>query len=289
MIKLYSYGKINLFLNIEGKLQNGYHLIKTIMQSIDLHDELFIEEIPGNNVVIVCNDKSIPTDNRNTCYKAATIIKEKYNISTGVSININKTIPAGAGLAGGSGNSAAVIMGLNELWSLNMTSEEMQKIGLLIGADVPFCIMGGTYLAEGIGEKLTHLENFIWDNILIVKPDFSMSTAFVYNSLSPDKYNLYSNNKISRFIEHHNFLDTANSIVNTLERVVEEIFPEIDDIKKIMNKNNALSSMMTGSGSAIFGLFPDKISLDTAFDDLKKTYNQTYKTKTIDRGVDFFV
>lgn len=289
MIKLYSYGKINLFLNIEGKLQNGYHLIKTVMQSIDLHDELLIENLSENKIIIECNDNSIPTGNRNTCYKAASIIKEKYSLSNGVHIKINKTIPSGAGLAGGSGNSAAVIMGLNKLWSLNMTNEEMQKIGLQIGADVPFCLTGGTYLAEGIGEKLTKLEKFVWDNILIVKPGFSLSTAFVYKSLSSNKYNLYSNSNISKFIKEHNYIDAANSVANTLERVVEEIHPEIDDIKKIMNRNNALSSMMTGSGSAIFGLFSDRISLDKAYDELKKTYNQTYKTKTIDRGIDFFV
>jgi len=289
MVKLYSYGKINLFLNIEGKLQNGYHLIKTIIQSIDLHDELFIEKIPGNEIIIKCTDTSIPTDNRNTCYKAASIIKEKYKINSGIIIKINKIIPSEAGLAGGSSNGAAVIKGLNELWKLSMTNNEMLEIGLKIGADVPFCIMGGTYLAEGIGEKLTKLEDFIWNNILIVKPHFSMSTAYVYKKLSPLKYNLYPNNEMSKYIEERKYADTAICAANTLERVVEEIHPEINAIKCIMNENHALSSMMTGSGSAIFGLFPDKSSMDTAFNVLIKTYDHTYRTKTIDRGTDVFV
>lgn len=287
MIKLYSYGKINLFLNIEGRLQNGYHRIKTVMQSIDLRDEIHITELLGNNTVIECSDKSIPTDFRNTCTKAADLIKQQYSIDAGLKIEIKKTIPSGAGLAGGSGNSAAVIKGLDRLWKLKMSEEEMHKIGLKIGADVPFCISGGTYLAEGIGEKLTRLEKFKWDNILIVKPNFSMSTAYVYKNLSPEMYNLYPNNEILSFLEKHDYAAVANSVANTLERVVEGMRPEIIVIKKIMKNHNAVSSMMTGSGSAVFGLFKDEASMNSAYDELKKTYIHTYKTVTIDRGIDF--
>lgn len=289
MIKIYSYAKINLFLDIEGKLKNGYHLINTIMQSIDLHDEISVENILDSEIIIECDDKSIPTDNRNTCYKAASIIKEKYNINSGVLIKINKNIPSEAGLAGGSGNSAAVIMGLNKLWNLNISNNEMLEIGLKIGADVPFCIMGGTYIAKGIGEKLIKQEDFIWNNILIVKPDFSMSTAFVYENLSHSNYNSYINNNMPKYIKEHNYNNIANCTSNTLEKVVEKIHPEINKIKSVMIENNALSSIMTGSGSAIYGLFPDTISMDKAFDVLKESYKHIYKTKTINRGVDVFV
>ena len=290
MIKLYSYGKINLFLDIEGKLPNGYHLIKTIMQSIDMHDEITIIELPGNEIIIECSKKSIPTDKRNTCYKASSIIKEKYNIPHGVLIKINKNIPSEAGLAGGSGNSAAVIKGLNKLWNLNMKNSEMMEIGLKIGADVPFCIMGGTYLAEGIGEKLTKLEDFLWDNILIVKPDFSMSTAFVYQELTQNNYNSYTNNHMIKLIKEHKYNDAAISTANTLEKVVEKIHPEINNIKSIMKEKGAISSMMTGSGSAIFGLFSDQTSLDNAFNYLKeKSYTNIYKSKTVNKGIDYLV
>lgn len=289
MIKLYSYGKINLFLDIEGKLPNGYHLIKTIMQSIDMHDEITIEELPDNEIIIECSDNTIPTDKRNTCYKASSIIKEKYNISNGVNIKITKHIPSEAGLAGGSGNSAAVIKGLNKLWNLNMKNNEMLEIGLKIGADVPFCIKGGTYLAEGIGEKLTKLEDFLWNNILIVKPDFSMSTAFVYQELSHNDYNSYTENQILKSIKEHNYNEVAISTANTLEKVVEKIHPDTNTIKSIMKENGAISSMMTGSGSAIFGLFSNETSLDNAFNILKKSYTNIYKTKTINKGIDYFV
>lgn len=288
-MKLYSYGKINLFLDIKGKLPSGYHRIKTIMQSIDLHDEIFIDEISENKIVIDCSDKAIPTDSRNTCYMAAKFIKDIYKINTGVKITINKLIPSEAGLAGGSGNSAAVIAGLNKLWSLAISTEEMQSIGLKIGADVPFCLMGGTCLAEGIGEELTKLKDFIWENILIIKPNFNMSTAFVYNRLSHDLYNSYDKNNICNYIEEQNFFNAATSIVNTLERVVEKIYPEINTVKDIMNKNNAVAAMMTGSGSAIYGLFPDKGSMDTACNILSKTYIKTYKTKTVNKGIDFLI
>lgn len=287
-MKLHSYGKINLFLDIEGKLQNGYHLIKTVMQSVDIYDEITIKDLTTNEIIIECSDNSIPTDIRNTCFKAAKIIKEKYNILSGVSISIKKNIPSEAGLAGGSSNSAAVIKGLNKLWNLNMNSNEMIEIGIQIGADVPFCILGGTYLAQGIGEKLTKLNDFIWDNILLVKPEFSMSTSFVYKNLSPNDYNSYTNNNILNLIKQHKYNDVALSTANTLEKVVVPLHTEVNIIKSIMLENSAVSSIMTGSGSVVFGLFPDTKSMNNAYNMLKNKYTHIYKTKTINYGIDIF-
>ena len=152
MIKLYSYGKINLFLDIEGKLKNNYHLIKTVMQSIDIFDEIVLNPLNENKIIIECSDITIPVNEKNTCYKAASLLKETFGINSGIHIYINKNIPSEAGLAGGSGNAAAVIKGLNEMWTLNLSLDEMCDLGLHIGADIPFCIRGGTCLAEGIGE-----------------------------------------------------------------------------------------------------------------------------------------
>lgn len=289
MIKLYSYGKINLFLDIKGRLSNGYHEIKTVMQSINLHDEIYIDGIEDNKIIIECSDESIPVNEKNTCYKAAAIIKEKYHISSGVIIRINKAIPAEAGLAGGSSNSAAVIQGLNLLWNLNLKIDEMLQIGLKIGADVPFCLVGGTYLAEGIGDKLTDLNDFVWNHILIVKPDFSMSTAFVYNNLTEDFYNSYKNNEIIKYINAGDFINAAKSTSNTLEKVVEKFHPELINIKDLMIQNNALASMMTGSGSAVFGLFTNNESLESAYNKISTIYPQTFKTKTNSVGTQIFV
>lgn len=285
MLKLYSYGKINLFLDIEGRLQNGYHLIKTVMQSIDLHDELTLESIDENKIEIKCSNASIPIDEKNTCHKAASLIKKMYNVNKGVIIKINKMIPAEAGLAGGSSNSAAVILGLNKLWQLNISEDNILKIGLEVGADVPFCLSGGTYLAEGIGEKLTKLNDFLWENILIIKPEFSMSTAFVYNNLLSENYNSYSENKILNYIHINDFQNAALSVNNTLEKVVERFHPEINDIKNFMLENGAICSRMTGSGSAVFGLFESKESLNYAYNNAVNIYPHSFKTRTSFVGV----
>jgi len=285
MLKLCSYGKINLFLDVEGKLQNGYHLIKSVMQSVDICDEVVLNPLNENKVIIECSDISIPVNEKNTCYKAAMLIKKAFRINSGVHICINKTIPAEAGLAGGSGNGAAVIRGLNAMWELNLTDEEMCGLGMQIGADIPFCIMGGTYLAEGMGEKLTKLNDFEWDDILIIKPEFSMSTAFVYSSLSPDCYNSYSENEILEHISSCNHEQTALSVSNTLEKVVEKYHPEINRIKELMLKSGAISSAMTGSGSAIFAFFKDREALNKAYRAASQLYPSTFKTRTVKEGV----
>lgn len=287
MITIKSYGKINLFLDIKGKLNNGYHEITTVMQSIDLHDLVTIRGKETDEILIKCTNPFIPTDHRNTCFKVAKLIKEDYNISAGVEISINKSIPSEAGMAGGSSNAAAVILGLNKLWNLNLSQDEMLDVGIKVGADVPFCTLGGTYLAEGIGEKLTKLNDFVWDNILIVKPEFSMSTAFVYKNLHYVNYNLYKNNNIVDCISNCNFSEAATRLQNTLETVVEKFHPEIKEIKQFLIDNGALASLMTGSGSAVFGLFEDKDLLDKAYEKIIKLYPNTFKTKTKKVGIEF--
>lgn len=287
MIKLKSFGKLNLFLDILGKLPNGYHSIKTVMQSINLYDTITINIINEDKISIECNDKNIPTNETNTCYKACQIIKNKYNIKSGISITLYKNIPSGAGLAGGSSNSAAVIIGLNSVLNLGMSVETMNSIATTIGADVPFCLFGGTYLAEGIGEKLTKLNNFCWNNILLVKPTFSISTEYVYKNLSKSLYNSSSNNKILDYISNNDFVSTSKSTFNTLELSVKNLYPQIDIVKNIMLKNNALSSLMTGSGSAIYGLFPDNGSLNSAYIELANLdyIKYLFKTNTVNYGI----
>lgn len=286
MLKLKSYAKINLFLDIEGRRQDGYHLIKTVMQSIDLYDEITIDSIAEDKIEIECNNPLIPTDQRNTCWKSADIIKTLYNIKYGVKIRIKKQIPSEAGLAGGSSNCAAVIEGLNKLWNLNMSQEEMLNIGLKVGADVPFCILGGTYLAEGIGEKLSKLNDFKWENILIIKPDFSMSTAFVYKNLLPQDYNSFKHNKIIEYINSGEFYKAAISTSNALEKVVEKFHPEIKDIINLLLEYKAVASRMTGSGSAVLGFFESKQSLEEAYNNIVKEFPHTFKTKTTVKGIE---
>ncbi|NLJ57977.1 MAG: 4-(cytidine 5'-diphospho)-2-C-methyl-D-erythritol kinase [Tissierellia bacterium] len=288
MLKLYSYGKINLFLDIEGRLTNGYHLIKSVIQSIDIKDEIVLNPINENKIVIKCSDISIPVNEENTCYKAASLIKKIYAIDSGIHIYIEKNIPSEAGLAGGSANAAALIKGLNILWNLNLSLEEMKSIGLQVGADIPFCLVGGTCLAEGIGDKVTVLNNFVWDNILIIKPDFSMSTAFVYKNLTSNYYNLYKNNKMLEYISSKDYEKTAIEISNTLEKVAEKFHPEINQIKELLMNSGALSCAMTGSGSAIFAFFKDRKAMDKAYFTAKDIYPTIYRTKTVNTGVKLY-
>lgn len=284
-MKLYSYGKINLFLDIEGKLKNSYHLIKTVMQSIDIYDEIALKPLSENTIVIECSDISIPVNEKNTCYKAASLLKERYGINSGIHIYINKNIPSEAGLAGGSGNAAAVLKGLNIMWDLNLSLDELSSLGLQVGADIPFCLRGGTCLAGGIGDRVTDLNPFKWNNILIIKPDFSMSTAFVYQNLPSECYNLHSENKTVQYISSGDHEKAARSLANTLEKVVEKYHPEIKDIKSFMLDRGALSSLMTGSGSAVFGLFKDKDALIKAYNLAAEIYPKVFMAKTIDYGV----
>lgn len=285
MIKLYSYGKLNLFLDVVGKLDNGYHLIKSVMQSVSLFDEIHISETTDNKIIIKCDDPDIPTDNRNTCYKAAEIIKNNYNISYGVNISLNKRIPTEAGLAGGSSNCAAVIIGLNKLWNLNLTYEQLLEIGLKIGADVPFCLVGGTCLAEGIGEKLIRLNEFHWDNILIVKPSFSMPTSNVYDNMKPEYFNIHEQNNILSHIQDNDYMKTILSMANTLENAAEKMEPDIKSIKRSMYESGAVSALMTGSGSAIYGMFNDSKSLEKAYAMFKNKYFNIFKVRTMNSGV----
>ena len=287
-MKLKSYGKINLFLDIKGKLPNGYHDIVTVMQSIDIYDEITLEPIKEDKIIIRCSDSSIPVNDSNTCYKAAKLLKDAYHIDSGIYIHILKNIPSGAGMGGGSSNAAAVIKGLNDLWKLNLSKEEMSAIGARVGADVPFCLVGGTCLAEGIGDKVTVLNDFIWNDILLVKPEFSISTAFVYQNLKAEYYNFYDSRRILENIASHNHESTAGSVSNTLEKAVEVFYPQIMDIKKLLLDSGAISSIMTGSGSAVYALFKDSDSLNMAYDLASRTYPFTCKTKTSRYGVEFF-
>ncbi len=278
-IKLNSYAKINLFLDVINKRQDGYHNIKSVMQEIDLHDEVQINE-SKSGIIISCDNYNVPLDEKNTCYKAAMLIKEKFNINLGVSISIKKTIPTEAGLAGGSGNAAAVIKGLNKLWNLGMSIDEMKEIGIKIGADVPFCLTGGTCLCEGVGDKITELKSFKWDNIIIIKPDFSISTPLAYKNVTDKEYNYYENNKILDYINNNDYHNTCISVANTLEVAAIKLCPQISLIKYDLNSSGAISSLMTGSGSSVYGFYDNNALMLAAYGELAKKYNKIFITKT---------
>ncbi len=280
-IILEAFGKINLSLDVLHRRPDGYHELNTIMQQIDLKDTIILKELE-KGIKIECNHEGVPLDNSNLVYKAWEKIVEKTGINKGVHIIIDKKIPVASGLAGGSANGAAVLKGLNTLWNLNLSYEELKDIGLEIGADVPFCIMGGTAHAKGIGEKLTKLRSFSNKMVLLANVGIPISTAYVYENLNLKDINSRIDiDKMLEYIEDDNLPKLAENMANVMEQVVIKEYPIIDEIKKDMIRYGALGSMMSGSGPTVFGLFDDEEKLYRCKNELEKRIKNVFIAKTV--------
>ncbi len=280
-MKLDAYGKVNLSLDVLSKREDGYHNISTIMQQIDLKDTIILREI-GEGIVIEANHPKVPLDSTNLVYKAAELIKEEYNIDKGIYIKIQKNIPIASGLAGGSADTAMILKGLNELWDLNLSERELMDMGVKIGADIPFCIMGGTAQAEGIGEKLKKLPSFSDKLILLANPGLPVSTVKVYESLQLDKINKRPDiERLIKNMEEDDIYSLSKNMANVLEQVTLKKYEIIDRLKKTMIKNGALGSLMSGSGPTVFGIFDSEKALYNCKKDLEKMIENVYVAKTI--------
>lgn len=279
-IKLKNFAKINLSLDVVGKRDDGYHLLKMIMQSVDLYDEMIIKA--GKDGILVKTDKYyIPTDERNIAHKAVKLFYEKIGKTPSIEVHIKKNIPVSAGMAGGSSNGAGVLLGLNHLEGKPLKKDELLNLALSLGADVPFCLVGGSCLCEGIGEKITKLPNFENVKLLIVKPNFGISTKDVFKEFSLNK----EGDKVETemIIEGIKKRDTnllANNMKNLLESVSINKYPEIGEIKKKMLEKRALASLMTGSGPTVFAIFKDDKDLKEAYKYFKDSYREVFITKT---------
>lgn len=285
-IKVRSRAKINLSLDVLGKRPDGYHEVKMIMQQVDLYDEItMIERRDREDIEIETNCDFIPKGKGNVAYRAAEELKKEFNIPWGLDIIIHKNIPVAAGLAGGSSNAAAVLQGLNQLWQLRLTKEDLMDFGVKIGADVPFCIMGGAAIAEGIGERLTAingLEN-VW--MVLAKPAISVSTAEVYSHLDLSKIEKRPDtNKLLKAIEEKDLYTLSKNMVNVLETVTESKYPIIKQLKRKMIEYQALGSMMSGSGPTVFGIFKKYEKAKSAYDNLKMINRQTYLVQSYSKG-----
>lgn len=277
--------KINLSLDVTGKRQDGYHLLRMIMQTISLFDEVRIEK-RKDGIRVNCNNQSIPQNSSNTAYKAALLMFEQYKLQGGVEIYIEKNIPVAAGLAGGSADAAGVIKGINKLYNLNLKMEEMAEIGLRVGADVPYCLTGGTALAEGIGERLTPLKALKETWCLIAKPDISVSTAEVYGKLKVDEIFKHPNTEeLIYYIQEGDVESLSHNMVNVLELVTIKEHPVIFEIKNIMVEYHAYGSLMSGSGPTVFGLFGDRESAEACYNRLRDYLKEVYLVKTYNEGV----
>ncbi|WP_315081496.1 4-(cytidine 5'-diphospho)-2-C-methyl-D-erythritol kinase [uncultured Clostridium sp.] len=276
-----AYAKINISLDVIGKREDGYHLLKMIMQNIDLYDIVQVEKIPSG-IKLKCNKSYVPTDERNLAYKAAKLFKETYNIKSGIYINIEKNIPVSAGLAGGSTDAAAVLKIMNKMFNINVPQQELMNLGLKLGADVPYCICGGTALCEGIGEKVTKLKPFRDKILVVVKPPFGVSTKEVYKAFDLSKVIFHpKTNELISNIEKNNIDFIANNMKNLLENVTLGRYKIISTIKEEINICGALGSMMSGSGPTVFGFFDDMLKAQKCYEKMKEKYVDVFITRTI--------
>lgn len=253
-----AYAKVNLGLDVVRRLPNGYHQVKMIMQTVGIYDELILEKA-AEGITITTDSGELPTDENNLIYKAAKLMREKYGIDAGMRIHLRKNIPIAAGMAGGSTDAAATMKGINTLFGLEVKSGELMEEAVKIGADVPYCIMGGTALAEGIGEKLTALPSVPHMFLLVAKPDINVSTKYVYEHL--DAAGIAHHPDIDGMVEairENSLCGILERMDNVLETVTIPAHPVIDTIKKRMRELGAEESLMSGSGPTVFGVFSDK-------------------------------
>lgn len=281
-MKIKAYAKINISLDIVGKRESdGYHLLKMIMQNIDLYDEISIEK-QKEDITISCNKSYVPTDSRNLAYKAASLFKETYNIEDGVHIDIVKNIPVSAGLAGGSTDAAAVLKLMNKIFKVNASNEELMALGLKLGADIPYCINGGTALCEGIGEKITTLAPFKDKILVLVKPSFGVSTKEVYKAFNLDRVRVHPKTEnLIEAMEQDNLYYVANNMKNLLENVTLRKHNILIKIKEDMNRYGAVGSMMSGSGPSVFAFFDDILKAQRCYEKMKENHREVFLTRTI--------
>ncbi|NBG88049.1 4-(cytidine 5'-diphospho)-2-C-methyl-D-erythritol kinase [Isachenkonia alkalipeptolytica] len=283
-IRIKTYGKINLYLEVIKKREDGYHDLQMVMQSIGLYDEVSLQKKERDEITLYTNSPYIPTDEGNIAVQAAKLMKEEFQIDQGVEISITKNIPVAAGLAGGSANAAGVLKGLNELWELKLRDEKLRELGLRLGADVPFVLMEGAAVAEGIGERLTPIEGLKNTWLVLCKPGISISTPEVYKAL--DLEALERRPLPPGFlsaIEKRDLRTLSKTMYNALESVTAKKHGVIEDIKKKMMQYNAIGAMMTGSGPTVFGIFKDQDRAKKAARNLRKYHHQTYVVNTYNK------
>ena len=258
-IRLKARAKINLGLDVLGKREDGYHEVRMVTQTIGIYDRLILTKIPEEEIRITSNLAFLPVNENNLIYKAIKLLKDEYHFPGGVSVDLNKFIPVAAGMAGGSTDAASTMFGVNRLFGLNLSMGKMMELGVRLGADVPYCVMRGTALAEGIGEKLTRITPVPHMWILIAKPQINVSTRLVYEQLDMGGIQKHPDiDGIIRAIEAQDVVRIAQSMGNVLENVTVPLYPVIETIKQDMLSHGAINAMMSGSGPTVFGIFPDE-------------------------------
>lgn len=254
-LEIKAYAKINLGLDVVRRLANGYHEVKMIMQTVGIYDTLTLQKTkPG--IKVTTDSGEVPADESNLVYKAARLLTDTCQIKEGIAIHLEKRIPVAAGMAGGSTDAAAVLKGMNTLFSMGLSEEELKMLGVKLGADIPYCIMGGTALAEGIGERLEKLPPAPDCFLLIAKPDINVSTKYVYENLKLSEIKKHPDiDGMKEAVKTGSLQGITSRMENVLESVTEEKYPVIKKLKLYMEENGALKALMSGSGPTVFGIY----------------------------------
>lgn len=274
--------KINLSLDVLHKRPDGYHEVKMVMTMVDLADRLEMQELDRDTIIISSQAGYIPLDEKNLAFQAAKLIKDRYQVKQGVYLHLDKKIPVAAGLAGGSSDAAATLKGLNRLWRLGISQEEMMKLGEELGSDVPFCVSGGTALAEGRGEKLTPIEPPPQCWVVLAKPPINVSTADVYGRLKAAEIRRHPDTgAVLSALATKNFEALCASLGNVLEEVTLAYYPEVSQLKDCMLKLGAEGVLMSGSGPTVFGLVAKELKAERIYNGLRGFCKDVYAVRLL--------
>ena len=283
-LQLKAYGKINLGLDVIRKRPDGYHDLDMIMQMVDAYDDVIIEKKAGEEIVVKADAAVLSNGKDNLAYMAAKMLFDEFGIKSGVEITIHKRIPIAGGMAGGSSDCATTLIGINEMFNLGLSKQQLMERGVKLGADVPYCVLGGTAIARGIGEVLTPLPTPPQCHVIIAKPPISVSTAYVYGHIRPDEITKRPDiEQMTLAIKEQDLNKLSDLLYNVMEEVTVSEYPVIEKLKSIMLENGALNSIMSGSGPTVFGLFDDRKKAQAAMKalDSKELTEQLYLTKFI--------
>ncbi len=283
-LELKAYGKINLGLDVIRKRPDGYHDLDMVMQMVDVYDDVTLTRVEGTEIVVRTDTAVLSNGKDNLAYMAAKMLMDEFGIVRGLEITIKKRIPIAGGMAGGSSDCAATLKGVNQMFDLGLSKEELMERGVRLGADVPYCILGGTAIARGIGEILTPLPTPPKCHVIIAKPPVSVSTAFVYGNIKPDEIEKRPDiEAMVSAIKTQDLYKLAESLYNVMEDITVPKYPIIQEIKTVMLDNGALNSIMSGSGPTVFGLYDDIEKAEQTVELLKakELTEQLYLTKFI--------
>lgn len=270
-LTLKAHGKINLGLDVVRQLADGYHEVRMIMQSVELADTVTMRRLSENRITVRTDKTDLPCDEKNLAYRAAKLMKENYALGDGVEIFLEKRIPIAAGMAGGSADCAAVLRGMNELFGLKLSLKELQREGVKLGADVPYCLLGGCALSEGIGEVLTALKSPPECVLVLAKPDINVSTKYVYENLKLQELERHPDiDGILQSIENGDLEGLCKKLENVLESVTGKEYPVIGEIEKEMREAGALQAIMSGSGPTVFGIFREREPAEQAMAEIRR-------------------